>query len=57
MQPDFQVESHSYDQVVRGSWHGYRLDAATKLSDEDLAEPSSDAIILASTLVYAQCVL
>jgi hypothetical protein len=46
MQPDFQVESHSYDQVVRGSWHGYLLDAATKLSDEDLAEPSSDCLRL-----------
>ncbi len=55
MQPDFQVESHSYDQVVRGSWHGYRLDAATKLSDEDLAEPSSDCLRLwlpAGTLMH-----
>ena len=46
MQPYYQVESRSYDQIVRGSWRGYRLDAATKLSDEDLAEPSSDCLRL-----------
>ncbi len=34
MQPDFQVESRSYDHMYRGSWRGYRLDGATQLSDE-----------------------
>src|SRR5437016_2801419 len=42
MQPDFQVESRSYDQAVRGSWRGYRLHATTLLSDEALAEAASD---------------
>lgn len=34
MQADFQVESRSYDQMVRGRWRGYRLPAATRLGDE-----------------------
>ncbi len=46
MQPDYQVESRSYDQVVRGTWRGYQLDATTKLSDEHIAETSSDCIRL-----------
>ncbi len=46
MQPDFQVESRSYDHILRGSWRGYRLDPATKLSDENLAEPSSECLRL-----------
>lgn len=46
MQPDYQVESRSYDQLVRGSWRGYRLDATTKLSDENIAETSSDCVRL-----------
>ena len=46
MQPDFQVESRSYDQMVRGSWRGYRLDVTTPLSDESLAEVSSDCVRL-----------
>ena len=36
MQPDYQVESRSYDHMYRGSWRGYRLDAATQLSDEEM---------------------
>lgn len=46
MQPEFQVESRSYDQLLRGSWRGYRLDARTKLSDENIAETSSDCLRL-----------
>jgi Protein of unknown function (DUF402) len=46
MQPEYQVESRSYDQVLRGSWLGYRLDAATKLTDENIAETSSDCLRL-----------
>src|SRR5260370_20072627 len=38
MQPDFRVESRSYDQVIRGSWQAYRLDATVQLSDESAAE-------------------
>ena len=43
MQPDFQVESRSYDQMVRGVWQAYSLSASTQLSnDTDVAELSSD---------------
>lgn len=46
MQLDFQVESRSYDQMVRGTWQGYQLDAMTQLSDEPLAEAASDCLRL-----------
>jgi protein associated with RNAse G/E len=46
MQPDYRVESRSYDQMLRGSWHGYRLDVTTKLSDEDIVETTSDCVRL-----------
>src|SRR5207249_2379935 len=46
MQPDFEVESRSYDHLVRGSWRGYRLHQQTHLSDELLAEVSSECIRL-----------
>ncbi len=46
MQPDFRVESRSYDQMVRGSWRAYRLDDYTQLSDELLAGVSSDCVRL-----------
>ena len=46
MQPEFRVESRSYDQLLRGSWPGYRLDLTTKLTDEDIVEPSSDCVRL-----------
>jgi len=46
MQPDFRVESRSYDQMVRGSWQAYRLHKRTQLSDELLAEESSDCLRL-----------
>ncbi len=46
MQPDFRVESRSYDQVIRGSWQAYRLDATVQLSDESAAEAASDCIRL-----------
>lgn len=38
MQPDFRVESRTYDQLLRGSWQGYRLDATIQISDERLTE-------------------
>ncbi len=46
MQPDFRVESRSYDQMVRGSWQAYRLHQSTQLSDELLVEVSSDCLRL-----------
>ena len=46
MQPEFQVESYSYDQLLRGTWQAYRLNAATQLSDEYVAEAASDCIRL-----------
>ena len=44
MQPDFQVESRSYDRLYRGSWRGYKLDATTQLSDEETAEIARDGV-------------
>lgn len=55
MQIDFQVESRSYDHLVRGSWRAYRLHENTQLSDEVLAEVSSDCVQLwlpAGTLMH-----
>jgi protein associated with RNAse G/E len=55
MRPDFQVESRSYDQMVRGSWQAYRLHQSKQLSDELLAEVSSDCLRLwlpAGTLMH-----
>jgi protein associated with RNAse G/E len=46
MQPDFSVESRSYDLLVRGSWQAYRLDTHAQLSDELLTETSSDCLRL-----------
>ena len=46
MQSDFQVESRSYDQMVRGSWQACRLHQNTRLSDEPLAAVSSDCLRL-----------
>jgi len=46
MQADFQVESRSYDQMVRGRWRGYRLSAGTRLGDEGEVEAASDCIRL-----------
>jgi hypothetical protein len=46
MQADFQVESRSYDQLVRGKWRGYRLAAETRLGDEKEIEISSDCLRL-----------
>jgi hypothetical protein len=42
MQPDFRVESRSYDQLIRGSWQAYRLDEDIQLSDELLSEQPDD---------------
>jgi protein associated with RNAse G/E len=46
MQPDFWVESRTYDQLLRGSWRGYRLDATVQLSDDVLAETNGDCVRL-----------
>ena len=46
MQPEYRVESRSYDQMLRGSWRGYRIDVSTKLSDEDTVETTSDCVRL-----------
>lgn len=46
MQADFQVESRSYDQMVRGRWRGYRLAAETRLGDESEFEVASDCLRL-----------
>lgn len=46
MQADFQVESRSYDQMVRGRWRGYRLADETRLGDEGATMQTSDCIRL-----------
>lgn len=46
MQPDFRVESRSYDQALRGTWRAFRLHNTTRLSDEEVAAPSEDCIRL-----------
>ena len=46
MQPDFRVESRSYDQMVRGFWQAYRLHQGTQLCDELLVDVSSDCLRL-----------
>jgi protein associated with RNAse G/E len=46
MQPDFQVESRSYDHMYRGSWRGYRLDTATRLSNEEITKVADDCVLL-----------
>ena len=55
MQPEFRVESRSYDQLLRGSWRGYQIDISTKLSDEEILEPTGDCMRLwlpAGTLMH-----
>jgi protein associated with RNAse G/E len=42
MQPDFQVESRSYDQMVRGTWQAYRLGSTMQLGEEESAEVRND---------------
>ncbi|MEO9028730.1 MAG: DUF402 domain-containing protein [Ktedonobacteraceae bacterium] len=46
MQADFQVESRSYDQLVRGKWRGYRLMTETRLGNEDEGVLASDCVRL-----------
>ena len=46
MQADFQVESRSYDQMVRGRWRGYRLADGTRLGDESELEITHNCIRL-----------
>lgn len=46
MQPDYQVESRSYDRFLRGSWRGYRLEHDVKLSDEETVEMARDCLRL-----------
>jgi len=38
MQQQFLVESRSYDQMVRGSWYAYQLDAHTRLEERPQSE-------------------
>lgn len=56
MQPDFRVESRSYDRMIRGSWQAYRLHEHTLLNDDEmLPEVSSDCVRLwlpAGTLLH-----
>jgi hypothetical protein len=46
MQQDFLVESRSYDQGLRGSWHGYRLNDGLRLGNEEVSEMTGDALRL-----------
>lgn len=46
MQADFQVESRSYDQMVRGRWRGYRLAPETRLGNGSEVEAASDCVRL-----------
>ena len=46
MQKDFLVESRSYDQMLRGSWHACHVEDTTGLSDERTNELSDDCIAL-----------
>ena len=46
MQADFQIESRSYDQLVRGRWRGYRLATEKRLGDEGEIEVASDCVRL-----------
>jgi protein associated with RNAse G/E len=46
MQQDFLVESHSYDQGLRGSWRTYKLNEGTQLGDEQVSEATNDALRL-----------
>ena len=46
MQADFQVESRSYDQMVRGRWRGYRLADGTRLGNEGEGAQTSENIRL-----------
>ncbi len=46
MQRAFWVESRSYDNVLRGSWQAYELDAETQLSDEPLPTLANGCIRL-----------
>ncbi|WP_376797675.1 DUF402 domain-containing protein [Thermogemmatispora sp.] len=46
MQPDFRVESRSYDGVPRGTWRACRLSPEVQLSDPPPPEPSADCLRL-----------
>lgn len=46
MQADFQVESRSYDQMVRGRWRGYRLANEIRLGNESTTEIANECIRL-----------
>jgi hypothetical protein len=46
MQQEMQVESRSYDLLVRGKWQGYRVDENKLLGDEQLAEKGSEPLRL-----------
>ncbi len=46
MQQDFQVESRSYDQMLRGSWRAYKLDNDLRLGNEASIEGLTDCVRL-----------
>ncbi len=46
MQQDFQVESRSYDQVLRGSWKAYALSKEIQLGDEQATTSTNDSLHL-----------
>ncbi|MBV9707576.1 MAG: DUF402 domain-containing protein [Chloroflexi bacterium] len=46
MQQEMQIESRSYDLLVRGRWQGYRVDESRVLGDEQLAEKGSEPLRL-----------
>lgn len=46
MQKDVLVESRSYDQALRGTWQGYRLDTSNDLGDNAMLELSDDCVVL-----------
>jgi protein associated with RNAse G/E len=46
MQRDVLVESRSYDQLLRGSWQAYRVDAKMSLNEGYMSELSEDCVVL-----------
>jgi protein associated with RNAse G/E len=46
MQQEMQIESRSYDLLVRGRWQGYRVDESRLLGDEHPAEKGSEPLRL-----------
>lgn len=46
MQQDFQVESRSYDRMLRGSWRAYKLSEKAVLGDEQVVETAQNSLRL-----------